>query len=126
MLYSCIRPAVVSLHPVPFPRVLAAESSLHLPRPLRMSSAPAPPAATTAAGASSNGEAAKPDFTVQYVVVRRDLWTDKQWPLGSVIAQVRTREPASASDRLVIDGSIVSNRRATLRLLRSGLARRTG
>lgn len=24
---------------------------------------------------------------VQYVVVRRDLWKEKQWPLGSVIAQ---------------------------------------
>lgn len=24
---------------------------------------------------------------VQYVVLRKDLWTDKQWPLGSVVAQ---------------------------------------
>lgn len=28
-----------------------------------------------------------PDPLVQYVVLRRDLWTDLGWPLGSVVAQ---------------------------------------
>ena len=27
------------------------------------------------------------DPVVQYVVVRRDLWTEQNWPLGSIIAQ---------------------------------------
>lgn len=29
------------------------------------------------------------DVCVQYVVLRRDLWRDLGWPLGSVIAQVQ-------------------------------------
>ena len=31
-------------------------------------------------------EAAAEDL-VQYIVLRKDLWTEKQWPLGSVVAQ---------------------------------------
>lgn len=36
---------------------------------------------------ASKIEKVERDPIVQYVVVRRDLWKDLQWPLGSVIAQ---------------------------------------
>ena len=29
------------------------------------------------------------DVILQYIVLRRDLWTEHDWPLGSVVAQVR-------------------------------------
>ena len=34
------------------------------------------------------------DPLVQYVVLRRDLWIDLGWPLGSIVAQVPSH-PAS-------------------------------
>lgn len=40
------------------------------------------------AAQASAGESAPQDFLVQYVVVRKDLWTSSGWPLGSVVAQV--------------------------------------
>lgn len=45
--------------------------------------------ATEGAGAeaSSSGQPATEDPIVQWVVLRRDLWTDMGWPLGPVIAQ---------------------------------------
>eukprot|EP00195_Chlamydomonas_chlamydogama_P013351 CAMPEP_0202908556 /NCGR_PEP_ID=MMETSP1392-20130828/46469_1 /ASSEMBLY_ACC=CAM_ASM_000868 /TAXON_ID=225041 /ORGANISM="Chlamydomonas chlamydogama, Strain SAG 11-48b" /LENGTH=144 /DNA_ID=CAMNT_0049597953 /DNA_START=119 /DNA_END=553 /DNA_ORIENTATION=+ len=37
---------------------------------------------------SGNGQLAAPsDPVVQYVVLRKDLWTDLKWPLGAVVAQ---------------------------------------
>lgn len=47
-------------------------------------------ASTSAAGAAGGeGGARAPliDPIVQYVVLRKDLWTEKGWPLGSVVAQ---------------------------------------
>eukprot|EP00887_Chlorella_sp_A99_P004306 scaffold15.g4306.t1 len=47
---------------------------------------------TTAASASEAGAAAAPavaieDIVLQYIVLRRDLWGEMGWPLGSVVAQ---------------------------------------
>lgn len=37
---------------------------------------------------SSDGTAAPPqDVIIQYIVLRKDLWAEKKWPLGSVVAQ---------------------------------------
>jgi hypothetical protein len=49
-------------------------------------------AASTGAVAAAQGAATRPasaaqDVLLQYVVMRRDLWTDLGWPLGSVVAQ---------------------------------------
>lgn len=33
------------------------------------------------------GASAEPDVILQYVVLRRDLWTELSWPLGSIVAQ---------------------------------------
>ena len=47
-------------------------------------------ATTTADAAEPCGTAAASAASptiVQYVVLRKDLWTDKGWPLGSVVAQ---------------------------------------
>ena len=45
-----------------------------------------PPAATAAddGGAPTSSDS---DPLLQYVVLRRDLWTELSWPLGSVVAQ---------------------------------------
>eukprot|EP00197_Chlamydomonas_leiostraca_P007025 CAMPEP_0202861616 /NCGR_PEP_ID=MMETSP1391-20130828/2955_1 /ASSEMBLY_ACC=CAM_ASM_000867 /TAXON_ID=1034604 /ORGANISM="Chlamydomonas leiostraca, Strain SAG 11-49" /LENGTH=149 /DNA_ID=CAMNT_0049541033 /DNA_START=145 /DNA_END=594 /DNA_ORIENTATION=- len=41
-----------------------------------------------AAAASGNGAApAQQDPVLQYVVLRKDLWQELKWPLGSVVAQ---------------------------------------
>jgi len=41
-----------------------------------------------AAANSSEGEGAKEnDVFMQYIVLRKDLWKDLKWPLGSVVAQ---------------------------------------
>ena len=38
----------------------------------------------------ADAEVTKPsDPIVQYVILRRDLWTELGWPLGSIVAQVR-------------------------------------
>ena len=37
----------------------------------------------TAASAAPNTE----DVVLQYIILRRDLWTELGWPLGSVVAQ---------------------------------------
>ena len=39
------------------------------------------------AQAAAAAAAAPADPIVQYVVIRKDLWTDMKWPLGSVVAQ---------------------------------------
>jgi hypothetical protein len=35
----------------------------------------------------TSDNAAAHDPVIQYVVLRKDLWTEKKWPLGSVVAQ---------------------------------------
>ena len=45
------------------------------------------PAASDPPAGGSGGGGAAPDPLLQYVVLRRDLWTDMEWPLGSVVAQ---------------------------------------
>lgn len=48
----------------------------------------APELGTTGALQSdAGGPEAKADVVVQYVVLRRDLWAELGWPLGSVVAQ---------------------------------------
>ena len=44
-------------------------------------------ATTTADAAEPCGIVAASPAIVQYVVLRKDLWTDQGWPLGSVVAQ---------------------------------------
>ena len=36
---------------------------------------------------SRNPKATAPEDLVQYLVLRKDLWTSLNWPLGSIIAQ---------------------------------------
>lgn len=45
------------------------------------------PAAPTEDDQGTSGTGAA-DAIVQYVVLRRDLWREQGWPLGSIIAQV--------------------------------------
>ena len=42
---------------------------------------------TASASPTSTPQAAAHDVVLQYVVLRRDLWTEQAWPLGSVVAQ---------------------------------------
>lgn len=49
--------------------------------------APADGAQTATQALSGGGAQLQQDFLVQYVVVRKDLWTSLGWPLGSVVAQ---------------------------------------
>jgi hypothetical protein len=44
-------------------------------------------AAAAAADAQAAAAAAPSDPVLQYVILRKDLWTDMKWPLGSVVAQ---------------------------------------
>ena len=44
-------------------------------------------AVVTAAQPSTSGSQPAADPVVQYVVLRRDLWTEMKWPLGSIVAQ---------------------------------------
>ena len=81
-----------SLQPSPLP-ALASGPLRHPAAPTGMAAAaatggrePAPPAAA-AAGGSGNGGSSPDDPLLQYVVLRRDLWTELEWPLGSVVAQ---------------------------------------
>lgn len=50
-----------------------------------------PPTKNSAAGEATTSAPEEPeqqaDFIVQYVVLRKDLWIDQGWPLGSVVAQ---------------------------------------
>lgn len=78
-------------------RLLSAYSSMSTTRGAAHISAAAAPATSTAAepatSAVTEDAAAKPDqpepedILVQYLVLRRDLWRELDWPLGSVIAQ---------------------------------------
>ena len=43
--------------------------------------------AGSADAAISDIEEAVPEDLVQYIVLRKDLWTELHWPLGSVVAQ---------------------------------------
>ena len=63
-----------------------------------MSTAAASPAAAAAASAAEAPQAAEQadcgadgadsaDVILQYVVLRRDLWAELSWPLGSIVAQ---------------------------------------
>ena len=36
---------------------------------------------------STTTASATPDVLLQYVILRRDLWKELQWPLGSIVAQ---------------------------------------
>lgn len=47
------------------------------------------PAAAAPDGASVQSSPPE-DVLLQYVVLRRDLWTEQGWPLGSIVAQVET------------------------------------
>lgn len=40
-----------------------------------------------AASDAAETSAPKEDVTLQYVILRRDLWAELDWPLGSVVAQ---------------------------------------
>ena len=44
-------------------------------------------ATTTATAATNTNEAAPAEPTLQYVVLRKDLWKEMKWPLGSIVAQ---------------------------------------
>ena len=46
-----------------------------------------PAAAAAAAGGGSGSGGGTADPLLQYVVLRRDLWADMGWPLGSLVAQ---------------------------------------
>lgn len=55
-----------------------------------LQASPSPPSPTAAAELIEQQQQQPPqprDPLVQYVVLRRDLWTEKRWPLGSVVAQ---------------------------------------
>lgn len=45
------------------------------------------PSTSTNAVNQSNTQTTAAEDLVQYIVLRKDLWTEKQWPLGSVVAQ---------------------------------------
>ncbi|KAL4448558.1 hypothetical protein ABPG75_005777 [Micractinium tetrahymenae] len=47
----------------------------------------APPPAAADPSSTGGGGAAPADPLLQYVVLRRDLWAELDWPLGSVVAQ---------------------------------------
>lgn len=47
----------------------------------------AEPAQADESTGSGGGGAPSEDVILQYVVLRRDLWTELSWPLGSVVAQ---------------------------------------
>ncbi len=51
------------------------------------------PAAAAPDGASAQSSPPE-DVLLQYVVLRRDLWTEQGWPLGSIVAQVETSHVA--------------------------------
>lgn len=51
--------------------------------------ATAPQIPSQSAGVELNTSEPAADVFVQYVVLRRDLWRDLGWPLGSIMAQVR-------------------------------------
>lgn len=42
---------------------------------------------STTAATSNSAPAPAQDPVVQYVILRKDLWTEQKWPLGSVVAQ---------------------------------------
>ena len=37
---------------------------------------------------ATNGDVNDEDVLTQYIILRRDLWREKAWPLGSIAAQV--------------------------------------
>lgn len=39
------------------------------------------------AAQASGGDQGSPSNLVQYVVLRKDLWNELEWPLGSIVAQ---------------------------------------
>ena len=70
--------------PAPEPIAAAAEAAAALSLQEGAGTAPAAaPASADAAAPASSGS----DTIVQFVVVRRDLLKDLEWPVGSVIAQ---------------------------------------
>lgn len=40
-----------------------------------------------AAAMTAGGEAGRQDTVLQYIVIRKDLWTKMGWPLGSFVTQ---------------------------------------
>lgn len=59
--------------------------------------------ANAAADDAVTQASAPEDVLLQYVVLRRDLWTEQGWPLGSVVAQVCTQSPPRpARDMLLV------------------------
>lgn len=58
-------------------------------------------AATSSSGPTSQGaDRDSQDPIVQWVVLRRDLWTDLGWPLGPVIAQACHASSAAMFEHL--------------------------
>lgn len=57
--------------------------------PISISKGSAAPETGTLEASISDAEksVAATDVVVQYIVLRRDLWTEMGWPLGSVVAQ---------------------------------------
>lgn len=46
-----------------------------------------PTAASSVAALATSSADNADDTLLQYVVLRRDLWTEMDWPLGSIVAQ---------------------------------------
>ena len=60
---------------------------------------------STKLSAAATGDDESNDPLVQYVVLRRDLWTELGWPLGSIVAQVSALAAATASAGSAAAGS---------------------
>ena len=65
---------------LPFSKLLPTVGAPHRIAPMSTS-------ATMAGAAVPCTTATAPPAIVQYVVLRKDLWTDQGWPLGSIVAQ---------------------------------------
>jgi hypothetical protein len=60
----------------------------------------APAAASSSSNTSPGVDVETPDPIVQWVVLRRDLWTDIGWPLGPVVAQACHASAAAMFEHL--------------------------
>lgn len=87
-LPAAARPVCLRSPAAPQPARLLVTFRSHSPRaskPRGMAAAAAPDGQAAAAAAAAGGS--HDDPLLQYVVLRRDLWTELDWPLGSVVAQ---------------------------------------
>jgi hypothetical protein len=80
-----VRPAYTAVLHAPLQH-LTRSRSLHQHHQLSLTCTPHT-MATAAAAAAQPATSPPSDPIVQYVVVRRDLWTAQGWPLGPVVAQ---------------------------------------